>query len=68
MERMQSTWENVAEPSGAATVAAALAGAGAGAGPVVASISGGNIALEKLPKGFRGFQRGSGFQVPAPRP
>jgi threonine dehydratase len=38
----------VAEPSGAATVAAALAGAGAGAGPVVAIISGGNIALEKL--------------------
>jgi threonine dehydratase len=38
----------VAEPSGAATVAAALAGAGAGAGPVVAIISGGNIALDKL--------------------
>jgi threonine dehydratase len=38
----------VAEPSGAATVAAALAGAGAGAGPVVAIVSGGNIALEQL--------------------
>ena len=48
MECMQSTRENVTEPSGAATVAAALAGPGAGAGPVVASISGGNIALEKL--------------------
>jgi threonine dehydratase len=45
MERMQSTCENVAEPSGAATVAAALAESGAGAGPVVAIISGGNVAL-----------------------
>jgi threonine dehydratase len=42
---MQSTWENVAEPSGAATVAAALAETGAGAGPVVTIISGGNVAL-----------------------
>ena len=38
----------VAEPSGAATVAAALAGAVVGAGPVVAIVSGGNISLEKL--------------------
>jgi threonine dehydratase len=43
---MQSTWENIVEPSGAATVAAALAETGAG--PVVAIISGGNVALEKL--------------------
>jgi threonine dehydratase len=38
----------VAEPSGAATVAAALAGLAGVTGPVVAIISGGNIALEKL--------------------
>jgi threonine dehydratase len=38
----------VAEPSGAATVAAALAGAGKTQGPVIAIVSGGNIALEKL--------------------
>ena len=38
----------VAEPSGAATVAAALAGAADVDGPVVAIISGGNIAAETL--------------------
>jgi threonine dehydratase len=38
----------VAEPSGAATVAAALAGTIAGAGPLVAIVSGGNIGLDKL--------------------
>jgi threonine dehydratase len=41
----------VAEPSGAATVAAALAGVGdemAGGGPIVAIVSGGNIAAERL--------------------
>jgi threonine dehydratase len=41
----------VAEPSGAATVAAALAGLAdrhAGGGPIVAIVSGGNIAMEKL--------------------
>jgi threonine dehydratase len=40
----------VAEPSGAASVAAALAGAGGstGPGPVVAVVSGGNIGMEKL--------------------
>lgn len=38
----------VAEPSGAATVAAALAGTVDAAGPIVAIVSGGNISLEKL--------------------
>ena len=38
----------VAEPSGAATVAAALARRGRATGPVVAIVSGGNIGLEKL--------------------
>lgn len=38
----------VAEPSGAATVAAALAGAADVTGPVVAIISGGNIGLDRL--------------------
>jgi threonine dehydratase len=38
----------VAEPSGAATVAAALAGKAGVTGPVVAIISGGNIGLDKL--------------------
>jgi len=38
----------VAEPSGAATVAAALARAADTTGPVVAIVSGGNIDLEKL--------------------
>jgi threonine dehydratase len=38
----------VAEPSGAATVAAALAGAAGVDGPVVAIISGGNMGLETL--------------------
>jgi threonine dehydratase len=41
----------VAEPSGAATVAAALAGVAdemAGGGPIVAIVSGGNIAAERL--------------------
>jgi threonine dehydratase len=38
----------VAEPSGAATVAAALAGAAGVSGPVVAIVSGGNMGLEKL--------------------
>jgi threonine dehydratase len=41
----------VAEPSGAASVAAALAGladAFAGGGPIVAIVSGGNMAMEKL--------------------
>ena len=38
----------VAEPSGAATVAAALAGMAEVDGPVVAIVSGGNIGMEKL--------------------
>jgi threonine dehydratase len=38
----------VAEPSGAATVAAALARREADAGPTVAIVSGGNISLERL--------------------
>jgi threonine dehydratase len=38
----------VVEPSGAATVAAALAGAGPSQRPVVAVVSGGNMDLEKL--------------------
>jgi threonine dehydratase len=38
----------VAEPSGAATVAAALAGLVPVSGPVVAIVSGGNIGLDKL--------------------
>ena len=38
----------VAEPSGAATVAAALGGKVASTGPVVAIVSGGNISLERL--------------------
>jgi threonine dehydratase len=38
----------VAEPSGAATVAAALAGAGPMDAPTVAIVSGGNMGLEKL--------------------
>jgi threonine dehydratase len=38
----------VAEPSGAASVAAALAGMAGTAGPVVAIVSGGNIALDRL--------------------
>ena len=38
----------VAEPSGAAAVAAALAGAAGVDGPVVAIVSGGNMGMEKL--------------------
>lgn len=38
----------VAEPSGAATVAAALAGKAGDSAPVVAIVSGGNISLERL--------------------
>jgi len=38
----------VAEPSGAATVAAALGGRASATGPVVAIVSGGNISLERL--------------------
>ena len=38
----------VAEPSGATTVAAALAGAGAHDGPTVAIVSGGNMSMERL--------------------
>jgi threonine dehydratase len=38
----------IAEPSGAATVAAALAGAAGVDGPIVAIVSGGNMDLEKL--------------------
>jgi threonine dehydratase len=38
----------VAEPSGAATVAAALAGLVSGSGPLIAIVSGGNIGLDKL--------------------
>ena len=37
-----------AEPSGAATVAAALAGAGGVEGPVVAIVSGGNVSMEAV--------------------
>jgi threonine dehydratase len=38
----------VAEPSGAATIAAALAGAAGTGGPVVAIVSGGNMSVERL--------------------
>ena len=38
----------VAEPSGAATVAAALAGLVNGSGPLIAIVSGGNIGLDRL--------------------
>jgi threonine dehydratase len=38
----------VAEPSGAATVAAALAGAAEVNGPIVAIVSGGNMSMDKL--------------------
>ncbi len=38
----------VAEPSGAATVAAALADLVTGSGPTIAIVSGGNIGLDKL--------------------
>jgi threonine dehydratase len=38
----------VAEPSGAATIAAALGGATSTRGPVVAIVSGGNVSLERL--------------------
>lgn len=38
----------VAEPSGAATVAAALSGRVPSAGPIVAIVSGGNISLDRL--------------------
>lgn len=48
----------VAEPSGAATVAAALAGLVTGAGPMVAIVSGGNIGLDKLDELRK--QRGQG--------
>jgi len=44
---LESSAKIVVEPSGAASVAAALAGAGA-PGPAVAIISGGNIDLERL--------------------
>jgi threonine dehydratase len=44
---LESTAKIVVEPSGAASVAAALAGAGI-PGPTVAIISGGNIDMERL--------------------
>ncbi|MEO8074957.1 MAG: threonine/serine dehydratase [Acidobacteriota bacterium] len=44
----------VVEPSGAATVAAALAGAADVAGPIVAILSGGNMSLERLNELRRG--------------
>jgi threonine dehydratase len=51
----------VAEPSGAATVAAALAGAGGVDGPVVAIVSGGNVGAETLDELRRIVnQRGTG--------
>jgi threonine dehydratase len=43
-----STAKIVAEPSGATTVAAALAGAAQMDGPIVAIVSGGNIGMDKL--------------------
>lgn len=46
-----------AEPSGAATVAAALAGAGGDAGPVVAIVSGGNVSEERVEE-LRRLRRG----------
>ena len=52
---LDSSVHIVVEPSGAATVAAALAGAGA-PGPTVAIISGGNIDPERLEE-FRGEAR-----------
>jgi threonine dehydratase len=45
---LQATAQIVAEPSGAASVAAALAGAAPMNGPTVAIVSGGNLSLEKL--------------------
>ena len=48
------------EPSGAATVAAALAGAGQTEGPVVAVISGGNVGLDTIEE-YRRTRAGSGL-------
>ena len=45
---LQATAQIVAEPSGAASVAAALAGAAPMNGPTVAIVSGGNLSLDKL--------------------
>ena len=54
---LMATARIVVEPSGAASVAAALAGAGAVDGPTVAIISGGNMSMEKLEEFRRGANR-----------
>jgi threonine dehydratase len=56
---LQATAQIVAEPSGAASVAAALAGAAPMNGPTVAIVSGGNMSLEKLEE----FRRTRGFHL-----
>ncbi len=56
---LQATAQIVAEPSGAASVAAALAGAPPMNGPTVAIVSGGNVSMEKLEE----FRRSRGFRL-----
>jgi threonine dehydratase len=56
---LQATAQIVAEPSGAASVAAALAGAAPMNGPTVAIVSGGNLSIEKLEE----FRRTRGFRL-----
>jgi threonine dehydratase len=54
---LEATAGIVVEPSGAASVAAALAGAAPVKGPTVAIISGGNMSMEKLEEFRRGANR-----------
>jgi threonine dehydratase len=54
---LQATAQIVAEPSGAASVAAALAGAAPMNGPTVAIVSGGNLSMEKLEEFRRAANR-----------
>jgi threonine dehydratase len=61
---LEATAGIVVEPSGAASVAAALAGAAPVKGPTVAIISGGNMSMEKLEE----FRRARGFRLQAEGP
>jgi len=56
---LRATARIVAEPSGAASVAAALSGAAPVNGPTVAIVSGGNMSMEKLEE----FRRTRGFHL-----